>query len=348
MFLVPGKDFRTSDLAVDFGTGHVVVWDCVRGVILQEPCMIALQTRRRHGAAPGDKAKVLATGSNAKAFLGRTPKGVQVVCPMQGGVVADLTMAEMLLRALVPSKTTRGLMKRRKIIIGIPPDATDVERKAFLSTAKELGAFRVYSLHAPLAAAIGAGLPVDEPRASMVVDLGSGCCEAAIISLGGIVLCRTLRNGGKDLDAAIQQQIKVTHHLHAGHEACEALRQGLGSLKPEDDTCGGAIKGRDSMKGLPRSQTLTGRELRPLLTAYARSVVALAREVLERCPPELAADLVERGITLCGGMALQSGLAAFMQNELRLPVTVDADPLTTVARGLGMAMAHKSVELLSE
>ncbi|AGW14009.1 rod shape-determining protein [Megalodesulfovibrio gigas] len=316
-----------ADVGVDFGTGHVVIWKRGQGLVLHAPSIIALNCKAQH--------RVLAVGDQAKRYAGRTPRGIRVISPMQGGMVADLDMAETLLKTLLQS--CHGPGRRRRLAIAIPLDATDVERNALLGLAGELGYAAVQGLPSPLAAALGAGLPVLEPRASMVLDLGSGCCEAAIVAMGGIVTSRTLRSGGNELDAAVQQQIRLQHHLHAGQEACEALRQDLGSLDPAHDTRRLPIKGLDTRKGLPCAMEIEAAELRPILTRFALAVADTARSVLERCPPELSGDLLESGITLCGGLALQHGLAAFLQQELRLPVFQDAAPLTTVARGLGAA-----------
>ncbi len=346
MFLMPAPDqgygLRCHDLAVDFGTGNVVVWERKRGIILQEPSLVAFSSRVGRN---GEVRDILAVGHAAKAMLGKTPQGVSVVQPMSCGVIADLESAEALLQRLLRPVVRKGLLNRRRLVVGIPPDVTDVERKAFVTAARDLGAARVHSLPAPLAAAMGAGLVVETPRANMILDLGSGCCEAAVLSLGGIVLCRTLRSGGQDVDAALQHLLKTEYHLYAGLEGCEVLRRELGSLDPARDDEVGEIKGRDTASGLPRTMQLTAGALRPLLTGFARSVSGLAREVLERCPPELAADLVDQGLTLCGGLAQQHGLADFLHRDLRLEMHVDAAPLTTVARGLGLALERRSESL---
>ncbi len=342
MFLMPapeqGFSLRSCDLAVDFGTGNVVIWERKRGIILQEPSLAAFSART---FGKGNCREVLAVGREARAMLGRTPRGVTVVQPMSCGVIADLASAEALLKRMLRSVARQGLLNRRRLVIGIPPDVTDVERKAFATAARDLGATQVYSLPAPLAAAMGAGLVVETPRANMILDLGSGCCEAAVLSLGGIVLCRTLRSGGQDLDAALQHLLKTQFHLLAGREACETLRMELGSLDPARDDEFGEIKGRDTASGLPRTLELSAGSLRPLLTGFARGVAGLAREVLERCPPELAADLVDQGLTLCGGLARQHGLDAFLRQVLHLEMHVDEAPLTTVARGLGLALERR-------
>jgi len=315
------------DLGVDFGTGHVVVWERGQGLVIQEPSVIALTGPARN--------RVLAVGDQARRYAGRTPRHIRVVSPMQGGMVADLGMAEILLKTLL--RACQGLGRRRRLTIAIPLDATDVERNALLGLAGELGYGSVQGVASPLAAALGAGLPVQEPRASMVLDLGSGCCEAAIVAMGDLVASRTMRHGGDALDATLQQQFRLQHHLHAGLDACESLRQGLGSLDPGQDNHSQRIKGLDTRKGLPCARDIRAAELRPALMRFAQAVADLARSVLERCPPELSGDLLESGITLCGGVSLQHGLAEYLHRELRLPVQVDAAPLTTVARGLGAA-----------
>ncbi|GAB7080556.1 rod shape-determining protein [Megalodesulfovibrio paquesii] len=295
--------------------------------MVQESSILALQA--------SDGGRVLAVGDQAWHYLGRTHKGIRLVRPIQGGVVADLAIAELLLKALLHGPL-QGRRRGARMAIAIALEASDVERQALLRLVRELGYTRLYSMPSPLAAALGAGLPVHEPEASMVLDLGSGCCEAAIISMGAMVVSRTMRMGGDDLDAALQQQFRSTRHLHAGLDACEELRRELGSLDSLEDARTGQLKGVDTRRGLPCALEIQASMLRPTLQRYADAVADMARSVLERCPPELAGDLLGRGIVLCGGVALQRGLAAFLQRTLRLPVRIDADPMTTVARGLGL------------
>jgi len=316
------------DIAVDLGTANTLVYVRGRGIVLSEPSVIALD------AISG---QIHAVGADAKRMIGRTPATISAIRPLRHGVIADFEVTEQMLRYFI-RKADQGRFAHPRVVMCAPSGATDVEKRAINEACMAAGARQMQLIEEPLAAAIGGGLPIAEPSGSMVVDVGGGTTEVAVLSLGGIVVSESVRVGGYDLDEAIAADVRRRHNLALGQQTAEALKIELGSAWPQREDMQTEIRGRDLVSGLPRQVVLTAAEVREALEEPLATIVAAVRTTLERTPPELAADIVERGIMLAGGGALLLGLDERVREETHMPVYIAEDPLECVALGAGQSL----------
>lgn len=325
--------FLSSDIAIDLGTANTLVYVKGRGIILNEPSVVAISTHR-------GKAQVLAVGDEAKLMLGRTPGNIQAIRPLRDGVIADFEVAEEMIKHFIRKVHNRRSFASPQVIICVPSGSTAVERRAIKEAAESAGARRVFLIEEPMAAAIGAGLPVTEPTGSMVVDIGGGTTEVAVISLGGIVYSRSVRVGGDKLDEAIIAYIRRHHNLLVGESSAERIKKSIGSACPPDDGDGRMmeIKGRDLMNGVPKELVISERQIAESLAEPVAAIVEAVKVALEHTAPELAADIVDKGIVLTGGGALLSNLDHVLRYATGLPVSIADDPLSCVALGSGRAL----------
>ena len=320
------------DLAIDLGTANTLVYERGRGVVLDEPSVVAVE------AATG---RLLAAGTLAKEMLGRTPGHVRAVRPLQAGVISDADVTERMLRYFVDQVRPSRLVRPRMVVC-VPSEVTGVERRALEEAAVRSGARRVYVIEEPMAAAIGADLPVNETAASMVVDIGGGTTDVAVISLGGIVTSRSVRVGGDEIDEAVVAHVKSEYSLLVGERSAEDIKVAVGSAFPLREEPTTRIRGRDLVTGLPKTVTVTSQEIRRAIEGPVLQIVDLVRATLDVCPPELAGDILDRGVTLTGGGALLRGLDERMRHELGVPVRVADDPLRAVVRGSGRCIEEFS------
>ena len=327
-----GGDLLGGDLAIDLGTANTLVYARGRGILLDEPSVVAVDTTTN---------SVVAVGAEAKRMIGRTPGHIKAVRPLQDGVIADYDITAEMLRYFV-----RKVLKRRgaftgpRVVVCVPSGITSVEQRAVSESVYAAGARRVHIISEPMAAAIGAGLPVNQPQGSMVVDIGGGTTEVAIIALGGIVAATSLRVAGDALDLSIVDHVRAQFSLLIGERTAEELKISVGSAFPVAGPKSAEIRGRDMGTGLPRNVTVSGDELRKAMEVPVGRIVAAVRATLDRCPPELAGDLVTRGIVLTGGGALLRGLDARLQHEIGIPVLVADRPLDSVVLGTATVVEH--------
>ncbi len=314
------------DMAVDLGTANTLVYVRGRGIVLDEPSVVAMSTQTR---------EVLAVGGDAKRMLGRTPAGITAIRPLRDGVIADFDATEQMLRHFIAQVHRRRYLAKPRMVICVPSGVTSVEQRAVKEAAYQAGARRVYVIEEPMAAAIGAGLPVHEATGNMVVDIGGGTTEVAVISLGGIVTTLSIRTAGDDLDQAIIAWMKKEHSLLLGEGTAEEIKMTLGSAFPQTDEAGAEIRGRDLVSGLPRTIALTAGDIRAAIEEQLHAIVDAVRTTLDQTPPELAGDIMDRGIVLTGGGALLRGLDQRIRHETGMPVHVAHDPLSSVVVGSG-------------
>ncbi|HAS81181.1 MAG TPA: rod shape-determining protein [Verrucomicrobia bacterium] len=319
----------TNDIGIDLGTANTLVYVKDRGIVLREPSVVAIKEGTR---------QVLAVGDEAKRMLGRTPGNIIAIRPMKAGVIADFEITEQMLRYFIKKIHSRRKMVRPRIIIAVPSDITEVEKRAVKDSATRAGAREVFLIEEPMAAAIGVGLPVQEPAGNMVVDIGGGTTEVALISLAGIVFSRTVRVGGDEMDECIVQYMKRVYNLMIGERTAEEIKMTMGSAYPTGEETSCEVKGRDLVAGLPKTLTITSEEIREALQEPVSSIIDAVRVTLERCPPELSADLVDRGMVLAGGGALLRGMDKLIAEQTGLPVHVADDPLSAVAEGCGVVL----------
>lgn len=325
-------DLLGGDLAIDLGTANTLVYARGRGILLDEPSVVAIDLNTK---------SVVAVGAEAKRMIGRTPGHIQAVHPLQDGVIADYEITAEMLRYFVRKVLRRrGAFTGPRIVVCAPSGITGVEQRAVSESVYAAGARRVHIISEPMAAAIGAGLPVNQPQGSMVVDIGGGTTEVAILALGGIVSATSLRVAGNALDQAIADHVRLEFSLLIGERTAEELKISLGSAFPVAGPKSAEIRGRDVGTGLPRNVTVSGEELRKAMQAPLGRIVAAVRTTLDRCPPELSGDLVTRGIVLTGGGALLRGLDARLQHEIGIPVLVADRPLDSVVLGTGTVVEH--------
>ncbi|MDB5365138.1 MAG: mreB [Rhodospirillales bacterium] len=325
--------FLSSDIAIDLGTANTLVYVKGRGIVLNEPSVVAIVQHR-------GKTQVLAVGDEAKQMLGRTPGGIQAIRPLRDGVIADFEVAEEMIKHFIRKVHNRRSFASPQVIICVPSGSTAVERRAIQESAESAGARRVFLIEEPMAAAIGAGLPVTEPTGSMIVDIGGGTTEVAVISLGGIVYSRSVRVGGDKLDEAIIAYIRRNHNLLVGESSAERIKKEIGSACPPADGEGRSmeIKGRDLMNGVPKEILITERQIAESLGEPVSAIVEAVKVALEHTAPELAADIVDKGIVLTGGGALLGNLDFVLRHATGLPVSIADDPLSCVALGSGRAL----------
>src|SRR6201993_5161775 len=323
----------SADMAIDLGTANTLVYVKGPGMVLNEPSVVAIAEEK-------GKKKVLAVGDEAKMMLGRTPGYIQAIRPLRDGVIADFEVAEEMIKHFIRRVHNRRAFASPLIIVCVPSGSTAVERRAIQESAESAGARRVQLIEEPMAAAIGAGLPVTEPSGSMVVDIGGGTTEVAVISLGGIVYSRSVRVGGDKLDEAIIAYIRRHHNLLVGESSAERIKKSIGSACPPDDGDGRMmeIKGRDLMNGVPKELVISERQIAESLGEPVGAIVEAVKVALEHTAPELAADIVDKGIVLTGGGALLGNLDFILRHATGLPVSIADDPLTCVALGTGRAL----------
>jgi rod shape-determining protein MreB len=337
MFLDSILGFFSNDLAIDLGTANTLVYVKGKGIVIDEPSVVAVQSY-----ASGTK-KVLAVGSEAKRMVGRTPGNIVAIRPMKEGVIADFEVTEAMLRHFITKVHNRKALVRPRIIICIPSGITQVERRAVKESAESAGAREVYLIEEPMAAGIGAGLPITEPSGNMVVDIGGGTTEVAVISLAGIVFAKSVRVGGDKMDEAITQYIKRKYNLLIGERTAENIKINIGSAAPMEDLESMEIKGRDLVAGVPQTIEVNSDEVREAMTEPLNAILEAVRISLERTPPELASDIVDKGIVLTGGGAMLRNLDTLLREETGLPITIIDDPLTCVVRGSGMFLNELSL-----
>ena len=332
MFLNWFSGLFSNDLAIDLGTSNTLIYVRGKGIICNEPSVVAVQQNSR-----GERT-ILAVGREAKEMLGRTPGSVMAIRPIQDGVIADFEVTEAMLRYFIGKAHDRRTMVKPRIVICVPNGITEVEKRAVRESASSAGAREVYLIEEPMAAAIGAELPVAEAAGNMIVDIGGGTTEVAVISLGGIVYSRSIRVGGDKMDAAIVQHIKRRYNLLIGERTAELVKCNIGNAFPFDEPKTMSIKGRDMIAGVPRTVEISSDEIREALAETVTAIVDTVRVALERTPPELAADIVDKGIVLTGGGALLEGLDVVLREETRLPVMIADEPLHCVVQGTGRVL----------
>jgi rod shape-determining protein MreB len=337
MLLDPIFGLFSSDLAIDLGTANTLVYVKGKGIVLSEPSVVAV----RKGGGGGNK--VLAVGQEAKRMLGRTPGDIVAIRPMKDGVIADFEVTEAMLRHFIRKVHNRRRFVRPRIIICVPSGITQVEKRAVRESAKSVGARQVYLIEEPMAAAIGAGLPVTEPSGSMVVDIGGGTTEVAVISLAGIVYSKSVRVAGDKMDEAILYYIKRNYHLLIGINAAEIIKMSIGNAHPMGVVESVEVRGRDLVTGIPKVLTLNSNDIRQATSDQVETIVEAVRMALEQTPPELAADIAEKGIVMTGGGSLLKNLDVRLGEETKVPVTITEDPLCDVVLGSGKALDNLSV-----
>jgi rod shape-determining protein MreB and related proteins len=321
-----GLSFLGRDMAVDLGTANTLVYVRGRGVVLDEPSVVAINR---------DTGAMVAVGSDAKLMIGRTPGNIVAIRPMKDGVIADFETTERMLRYFIQAVHRRRHFAKPRLVVCVPSGITGVERRAVKDAGYSAGARTVHLIEEPMAAAIGAGLPVAEPVGSMIVDVGGGTTEVAVVSLGGIVTSQSIRTGGDELDDAIVQYVKKEYSLMLGERTAEEIKMAIGSAFPRLDEPQAEIRGRDLVGGLPKTIVVTAEEVRKAIEEPVNAIVDAVKSTLDTCPPELSGDIMDRGIVLAGGGALLQGLDERLRHETGMPVHVADDPLHAVVRGTG-------------
>jgi len=316
-------------MGIDLGTANTLVHVRGKGILLREPSVVAIDR---------DNKKVLAVGEEAKRMLGRTPGNIIAIRPLKDGVIADYDQTEKMLRYFIEKVHRRSIWVSPRVVVGVPSGVTEVERRAVIEAAKKAGAKEAYLIEEPMAAAIGAGMPIIEPTGSMIVDIGGGTTEVAVISLSGIVTSRSVRIAGDEIDEAIVAYIRRTYNLYIGDRSAEDAKFEVGSCFPEDQVRTMQVRGRDLVTGLPRSATITSNEIREAIQEPVNAIIDAIKVTLEATPPELAADIMERGIVLAGGGALLPGLDKLLSRETSMPVHIANDPLSCVVIGTGRVL----------
>ena len=322
----------SNDLAIDLGTANTLIFVKGRGIVACEPSVVAVQRDSRGGK------RVLAVGKDAKDMLGKTPGNIVAIRPMRDGVIADFEVTEAMLRYFINRAQTRRTLVKPRIIVCVPFGITEVEKRAVKESAESAGAREVYLIEEPMAAAIGAGLPITEPTGNMIVDIGGGTTEVAVISLAGIVYSKSVRVGGDKMDEAIVQHLKRKYNLLIGERTAERVKCTIGTAYPTEEVMTMEVKGRDLVAGLPKTLEINSDEIRDAMQEPINAIVEAVRIALERTPPELSADIVDKGIVLAGGGALLKNLDVLLREETGLPVMIADDPLSAVVLGSGKAL----------
>src|SRR3984885_1839379 len=329
------RSYFSNDLAIDLGTANTLIYMRGKGIVLDEPSVVSI----RQEGGPNGKKTIQAVGKEAKQMLGKVPGNIEAIRPMKDGVIADFTVTEQMIKQFIKTAhESRMFSPSPRIIICVPCGSTQVERRAIKEAAHGAGASQVYLIEEPMAAAIGAGLPVSEATGSMVVDIGGGTTEVGVISLGGIVYKGSVRVGGDKFDEAIVNYIRRNYGMLIGEQTAEAIKKEIGSVFPGSEVKEMEVKGRNMSEGIPRSFTVSSNEILEALTDPLNNIVSAVKNALEQTPPELGADIAERGMMLTGGGALLRDLDRLLAEETGLPVLVAEDPLTCVVRGCGMAL----------
>jgi rod shape-determining protein MreB len=322
----------SHDLAIDLGTANTLVYMKGKGIVLNEPSVVAMKNGNGNGK------KVLAVGKEAKLMLGRTPGNITSIRPMMDGVIADFEVAEAMLSYFIRKAHARRRLVRPRTIIGVPSGITQVEKRAVLESAGSAGAREVHFIEEPMDAAIGAGLPISEPKGSMIVDIGGGTTEVAVLSLGGIVDSISLRVAGDKMDESILEYVKRKYRLVIGLSTAETVKMTIGNAYPDENLERIEVKGRDLTTGVPKALTIDSGEVREAISEQLNAISGAVLTTLERTPPELAADLLEKGIMLAGGGALLKNIDLFLKSVIRIPVSIAEDPMTAVVIGAGKAL----------
>jgi rod shape-determining protein MreB and related proteins len=338
MFLDPILGWFSNDLAIDLGTANTLVYVKGKGIVLSEPSVVAVRKNDRD-----HRNRVLAVGRDAKMMLGRTPGNIVAIRPMKDGVIADFEITEAMLRHFIRKVHNRRSLIRPRIIICVPSGITPVEKRAVRESAESAGAREVYLIEEPMAAAIGAGLPITEPICNMVVDIGGGTSEVAVISLAGIVYAKSVRVGGDKMDEAILQYVKRAYNLLIGERTSEIIKTTIGNAYPGSEVETMDVKGRDLVTGIPKIINVNSDEIRQAIQEQIDAIVAAVKTALEQTPPELAADIVDQGIYLTGGGALLKNLDILLHQETGLPIKIADDPLSTVVMGSGRALDNLNI-----
>ena len=323
------RNVFSNDIGIDLGTANSLVYVKGHGILLSEPSVVAINK---------DTNKVLAVGDDAKNMLGRTPGNIEAIRPLKDGVIADLEIAEEMIRYFIQKVHNRAKIFQPRVLVAVPSGITEVEMRAVKDSAIRAGAREVKLITEPMAAAIGAGLPVDQPSGNMIVDIGGGTSEVAVISLRGVVEWRSIRVGGDSMDIAIERYIKRAYNLLIGPRTSENIKIEIGSSYPLSEELTLDTKGRDLNTGVPKTITITSNEIREALQEPVTLIVETVRTTLERCPPELAGDLIDHGVVLAGGGALLRGIDQTIAEETGLPVHIADEPLLAVAKGTGVAL----------
>ena len=327
----------SNDLAVDLGTANTLVYVKGKGIVLREPSVVAV-----HSA----NGQVLAVGADAKQMLGRTPGNIQAIRPMKDGVIANFEITEAMIRHFIQKVHNRKALVRPRIIIAVPSGITQVEKRAVRDSAESAGAREVYLIEEPMAAAIGVGLPVQEPSGNMIVDIGGGTTEVAVISMSGIVFSKSVRVAGDEMDEALVNYIKKKYNLLIGERTAENLKIKIGTVYPTGNNDSLEGKGRDLVAGIPKTLLITEDEVREALSETVNMIIDAVKTTLERTPPELAADIVDKGIVLAGGGSMIKGLDVLLREETGLPISLAEDPLSAVVLGTGKVLDE--IELLKK
>ena len=332
----------SSDLAIDLGTATTLVYVRGQGIVLNEPSVVAIETQSN---------TILAVGVEAKRMVGRTPGNIVAIRPIKEGVIADFGMTEKMLKYFITKAHNRSSFVRPRVIIGVPSRITEVEQRAVRESATHAGAREVYLIEEPVAAAIGAGLPITEPSGNMVVDIGGGTTDIAVISLGGIVCSESVKVAGDQMDEAIMSYVKRRYNLLIGEHMAEKVKMEVGSAYPLEEQKTMMVKGRDMISGIPRTVVVNDAEIREALEEPIHAIINALRTSLEKTPPELAGDIIDRGVVLTGGGSMLPGLATRFQEETNLPIITVDDPLTSVVLGVGQVLDEielfKKVALLT-
>jgi rod shape-determining protein MreB len=326
-WLNSGRLVPVNDIAVDLGTANTLVYVKGEGIVLNEPSVVAVERGSR---------RIMGIGLEAKRMLGRTPEGIEAIRPLKDGVIADVDVTEMMLRHFLKQVTAKRIFRiKPRVVVGVPSGITELERRAVRSSAMSAGAKNVYMVDEPMAAAIGVGLPVETPTGNMVIDIGGGTTEIAVIALSGIVSNTSIRVGGDELDSAIVTFLRKNYNLLIGEPTAEAIKVQIGSAFDFGEEREMEVKGRDLVSGIPKTVTVHSQEVRECIQEPIQAIVEAVRRALEITPPELSSDIVDRGIVMTGGGALIRGLDRLLQHETNLPIHVDEEPLTCVVRGAG-------------
>lgn len=335
------RDLFSNDIGIDLGTSSTLVYVKGEGIVLTEPSVVAINK---------DSNRVLAVGEEAKRMVGRTPGNIVAIRPLKDGVISDFAVTEEMLRYFIEKAQKGYKLVRPRVVVGVPSGITEVERRAVRESAERAGAREIYLIEEPMAAAIGAGLPVGEPGGNMIIDIGGGTTEVAVISLGGIVVSKSVRVAGNEMDEAIITYLKNEYNLMIGERTAEEVKIQIGSTFPLDEEEEMEVKGRDLITGLPRTLKITSQEIREALTEPVKIIIDTVKMNLEQTPPELSADIVEKGLVLCGGGGLLRGLDKLLTQETGLPIHLIEDPITCVVLGTGKVLEELKVmkEILRE
>ncbi|EIY4199546.1 rod shape-determining protein [Campylobacter coli] len=330
--------FFSSDMGIDLGTANTLVLVKDKGIVINEPSVVAVE-REKYGS----RAKILAVGKEAKDMVGKTPGNIEAIRPMKDGVIADFDMTEKMIRYFIEKTHRRKSFLRPRIIISVPYGLTQVERKAVRESALSAGAREVFLIEEPMAAAIGANLPIQEPKGNLVVDIGGGTTEIGVISLGGLVISKSIRTAGDKLDTSIVNYVKEKYNLIIGERTGEEIKIAIGSAIQLPKELSMVVKGRDQVSGLLSRIELTSEDVREAMMEYLKEIADALKMVLEMMPPDLASDIVENGVVLTGGGALIRGLDKYLSEIVRLPVYIADEPLLAVAKGTGKALEEISL-----